>query len=136
MESNDTMEELPSENYRSPQQGISSVTISDAVNVFSELHLLDTPNSSNYDVSTRFASNSRGAQSRLNAETKKRTLFYAEKQEKLKWTDNEVYALILFVMLCTDGKQWPVHKDTKFWSDAGIFVQQHSGSSHCRTGNV
>ena len=94
-----------------PEQRLSSVTIPDAVNVFSELHLLDTPNSSSYDVSPRLASNPRGTQSRLNAETK-RTLFYAEKQEKLKWTDDEVYALILFMMLYTDGKQWAVHKDT------------------------
>ena len=136
MNSIDMTEDGLNRNCRSPEQRLSSVTISDAVNAFSELHLLDTPNSSSYDVSPRLASNSHGAQSRLNAETKRRTLFYAEKQEKLKWTDDEVYALILFMMLYTDGKQWAVHKDTKFWNDAGIFVQQHSGSSHCRTGNI
>ena len=135
MGSVDAMEENSYENRRTPQPWSSCVTISDAMNAFSELHLLDTPKSSNY-VSTRLASNPRGSQSRLNAETKRRTLFHIEKPEKLKWTHDEVYALVLFTMLYTDGKQWATHKDTKFWNDAGIFVQQHSGSSHCRTGNA
>ena len=108
MESVDAMEENSYEN-RTPQPQSSSVTISDAMNAFSELHLLYTPKSSNY-VSTRLASNPRGSQSRLNAETKRRTLFHIEKQEKLKWTDDEVYALVLFTMLYTDGKQWATHR--------------------------
>ena len=135
MESVDALEENSYENRRTLQSRSSSVTIYDAMNAFSELHLLDTPKSSNY-VSTRLAINPRGSQSRLNAETKRSTLFHTEKPEKLKWTDDEVYALVLFTMLYTDGKQWVTHKDTKFWNDAGIFVQQHSGSSHCRTGNA
>ena len=74
MNSIDMTEDRLNRNCRSPEQRLSSVTISDAVNAFSELHLLDTPNSSSYDVSPRLASNPRGAQSRLNAETKRKTL--------------------------------------------------------------
>lgn len=55
MESIDLLEESFCENHRTPQS--SSVTISDAVNTFSELHLLDSPKSRNYDVSTRLESN-------------------------------------------------------------------------------
>lgn len=109
------MEENSYENRHTPQPQSSSVTTADTMNAFSELHLLDTPKSSNY-VSTRLASNPHGLQSRLNAETKRRMLFHTEKQEKLKWTDDEVYALVLFTMLYTDGKQWATHKDTKFWN--------------------
>ena len=68
-------EDCLNRNCRSPEQRLSSVTISDAVNAFSELHFLDTPNSSSYDVSPRLASNPLGAQSRLNAETKKEHCF-------------------------------------------------------------
>ena len=50
------------------------------------------------------------------------------------WTDQEIYSLVLFLMLCTDGKSWVAHKDMKFWEDAGTFVKQHSHSSYCRTG--
>ena len=134
MESIELLEGSFYENRRTPQS--SSIPISDVVNAFSELHLLDSPKSRNYDVSTRPESNPHGPQSRLNTETKKRTLFPAGKQENLKWTDDEVYALVLFMMLYTDGKQWANHKDMKFWNDAGIFILQHSGSSQCRTGNV
>lgn len=81
-------------------------------------------------------SNFGGSQSRLNHETKRRTLFPAEKHDKLKWTDGEMYALVLFMILHTDGKQWCAHKTTKFWDNAGIFVQLRSGSAICRSGNV
>jgi len=37
-------------------------------------------------------------------------------------------------MLHTDGKSWVAHKDDKFWSQAGIFIQQQLKISHCRTG--
>ena len=82
MESVDAMEENSYENRHTPQPRSSSVTTADTMNAFSELHLPDTPKSSNY-VSTRLASNPHGSQSRLNAETKRRMLFHTEKEVKM-----------------------------------------------------
>ena len=73
--------------------------------------------------------------SRLNAEANSKILFY-KKQDNMEWSDNELYSLILFMMLLTDGKTWMAHKNDKFWKDAGKFVQQQSSTSHCRTGKT
>ena len=126
MESN---EEISYEDGRTPEPRSCSVTVSDAVNAFNELQLLESPKS----TSCYLSANSNVVQSRLNHESKRRTLFPTDKF-KLKWTDSEMYALVLFMMLHTDGKQWCAHKDTKFWNDAGVFVQLYSGSSICRSG--
>ena len=75
--------------------------------------------------------------SRINIKSRRRMLFEDEPRESLTrepWTDQEIYSLVLFLMLCTDGKSWVAHKDMKFWEDAGRFVKQHSRSSYCRTG--
>jgi len=37
-------------------------------------------------------------------------------------------------MLHTDGKSGVAHKDDKFWSQAGIFIQQQLNTSHYCTG--
>ena len=72
-------------------------------------------------------------QSRLNKASKPRKIFASKAQENFLWTDEESYSLILFLMLCTDGKTW---KDKKFWEDAATFIKQHSQTSHCRTGKI
>jgi len=107
--------------------------VTETLNALSELQLLDSPKT------TQAAGPS---QSRLRTGSKGRVLFPAdshtetEKPENIKWIDKEMYALVLFLMLHTDGKSWVVHKDMKFWIDAGIFIQRYSGTSHCRTGKT
>ena len=79
---------------------------------------------------------SSGSQHRLRHGAKGRVLFAEQVKEKIstKWSDQEVYALILFMMFHTDGQTWVTHKQSKFWEDAAKFVQQHSKSANCRTG--
>ena len=118
-----------SESSSTPTRFTSIIDVTETVNALNELHLLDSPKTTHV---------AKSSQSRLRAGSKGRTLFQVEpeKSEKVKWMDKEIYALVLFLMLYTDGKSWVVHKDMKFWSDAGIFVQRYSNTSHCRTGKI
>jgi len=62
------------------------------MHAFSEMHLVESPKS-------RLV-----AGSRLKTYMKGRYLFAVEKQESIKWMDDEVYALVLFMMMYTKGK--------------------------------
>ena len=73
--------------------------------------------------------------SRLTAEAKGKILFH-KKQDNVTWSDDELYLLILFLMLFADGKTWVAHKNDKFWEDAGKFVWQKSSTSCSRTGKA
>ena len=64
--------------------------------------------------------------SRLPSGAKGRVLFPRQEQVNMKWLDKEFYALILFLMFHTDGKNWVTHKNKKFWEDAGTFVSVYS----------
>ena len=58
--------------------------------------------------------------SRLRSGAQGRVLFPTQEQVFIKWTNEEMYALILFLMYHTDGKTWVTHKDDKFCIDAGV----------------
>jgi len=73
--------------------------------------------------------------SRLRGRTKGKVLFPAQPAEaRVKWSDQECNALVAFLMLHTDGKSWVSHNETKFWDQAGVFIQQQLKTGHCRTG--
>jgi len=117
-----------SESLCTPEQLICAIDPTKVANAFGEIHLTDSPK-------TTYSVRSGCIQSRLRTGTTGRTLFPIE-EDKVKWMDKEVYALVLFLMLHSNGKCWMAHKDTKFWVDADIFVQKYSGTSHCRTGKI
>ena len=48
----------------------------------------------------------------------------------MKWSNKEFKELISFLILYTDGKSWMAHKDSKFWDQAGIFIQQQLKTNH------
>ncbi len=50
------------------------------------------------------------------------------------WADEEISSLVNFIMLFTDGKQWPTHKNSSFWQEAGIYIQQEARMPYCRPG--
>lgn len=52
---------------------------------------------------------------------------------KEKWCNDELKALIEFVLFHSSGEHWPSHKQAKFWNSAGQFVKERSGSSLCRS---
>ena len=58
----------------------------------------------------------------------------AEDNVKEKWCDDEVKALIEFVLLHSSSEKWPSHKQAVFWNSAGQFVKERSGSSLSRSG--
>jgi len=77
--------------------------------------------------------------SRLRGRTKGKVLFPAAeisetKHHQVTWSDEEANVLVAFLMLHTNGKSWVVHGDTKFWYQAGVFIQQQLKISHCWTG--
>ena len=115
------------EEIRTPERLISTVCLQEATSALNRLHVVDSPKSR--------VICSDGNRSRLNTEAKPRVLF-CKKQENVSWSDDELYSLVLFMMSNTDGKTWVAHKDHKFWSDAGVFIQQQLHTSHCRTGNT
>jgi len=51
-----------------------------------------------------------------------------------KWSDEELKALVEFVLFYSTGDTWPGHKQTEFWSNAGTFVSSRSGATTTRTG--
>ena len=85
-----------SEPLSTPDRLTSMLDITETMNALSEMQLLESPKSTQLTKSSR---------SRLRAGTKGRTLFSVEPTEKVNWTDNEAYALVLFMMLYTDGKR-------------------------------
>ena len=105
----------------------STVTIQEATNSLSRLQVVESPKSQ-FNCSD-------GKRSRLNTDAKGKILFY-KKQDNVSWSDDELYSLILFMMLFTDGKTWVAHKNERFWEEAGKFVQQRSHTLHCRTGKT
>ena len=55
---------------------------------------------------------------------------------KEKWSNDELKALIEFILFHPSGEQWPSHKQAVFWNRAGEFVKERSGSSLSRSGMV
>ena len=71
--------------------------ISEAINAFSNIQLIESPRSS--IVPNEFCINQKhcSSRSRLKAGAKGKYLFlFVEKQQFILWTDEEVYALTLF----------------------------------------
>ena len=89
-------------------------------------------------VDTPKSSRRRGVRPQLTG----RVLFKEEDTSKStrtlpEWSDEEFEALCSFLMLYTDGKSWPAHKHyRRFWKQAGLFIQQRSKTSHCRSGMI
>lgn len=50
------------------------------------------------------------------------------------WAEEEVKCLIGFLMLYTDGQSWVAHKDSVFWGQAGVYIQQQAKTLYCRSG--
>ena len=110
-----------------PERLRSTVNIQEATSSLNRLQIVESPKSR--------LKCSDGKRSRLNSEAKRKVLFY-KKQDNVIWSDDELYSLILFMMLFTDGKAWVAHKNSKFWEVARKFVQQRSCTAHCRTGKT
>ncbi len=51
-----------------------------------------------------------------------------------KWTELELKLLTEFIMLYTDGRRWPLHKNMAFWNNAGEYMQQFLHTSYVRSG--
>jgi len=97
-----------------PEGLISAVCTQEATSALNKLQILDSPKSRVTCSDNR---------SRLNTEEAKPRVLFCKKQENVSWSDEESYCLVQFVMSSTDGKIWVAHKDQKFWSDAGEFIQ-------------
>ena len=105
-----------------PKESVSFVNVEDLTSAFNKMSgLCVTPKPER-------------SASRLRNEARGRVLFPKQEQVKTRWLEKEDYALTLFLLFHTDGRTWVSHRDEKFWCDAGIFVQHHSQSAHCRTG--
>jgi len=109
-----------------PERLNSVISVQAVSNKFSKLLLLDSPKSRLEPC--------HGLSSRLNTASKGKVLF-PTKHENVRWSDREEYALVLFLLLFTDGQTWAAHKDKKFWTDAGEFIQKYTHTTHCHTGN-
>ena len=65
-----------------------------------------------------------------------RRLTYTNVDVKEKWCNDELKALVEFILFHSSGEQWPTHKQEVFWNGAGDFVKERSGSSQCRSGMI
>lgn len=50
------------------------------------------------------------------------------------WIKAEIQSLLNYLMLYTDGSFWVGHKHSKFWGEAGKFIQSQNQTFHCRSG--
>jgi len=57
-----------------------------------------------------------------------RRVLFVEQEKPSKWSDKEMYVLVLFLVFHSDGQTWVTHNQSKFWKDAAKFVQDHSKS--------
>lgn len=49
------------------------------------------------------------------------------------WSEEEIKALVEFILLMSSGKKWPTHKRVDFWEGAGQFIQRRVKTRHYRT---
>jgi len=63
-----------------------------------------------------------------------RRLTYKNVNVKEKWCNDELKALVEFILFHSSGELWPSHKQEVFWNSTGEFVKERSGSSQCRSG--
>ena len=121
------------QNHRTPEKLSSVIDFNEALITFSEMYIAESPVSRPLESETEAK---RPSKSRLNEASKQINLFPAKTQENILWTDDEIYSLILFLMLFSDGRTWVARKDKKFWEDAATFIKRHSCPSHSRTGKL
>ena len=50
------------------------------------------------------------------------------------WDQQEVKALVMFILFHCKGDSWPSHKRMEMWEEAGRFIKMKSGSLHQRSG--
>ena len=125
------MAESGCSNRSTPVSQEESSPISSIANSVRNLTL--TPKSSRVSISFRQARQIHG-----------RVLFTESKKESSpkktsvvpNWSSEEYQALVSFLLLYTSGLSWSscARKDTKFWAEAGVFMQQQTKSLHCRSG--
>lgn len=66
-----------------------------------------------------------------------RRLSFAEEPLQKKqgvWSENEVKALVEFVLLYSNTVVWPTHKELEFWESAAEFVKNRVKSTSLRSG--
>jgi hypothetical protein len=61
-----------------------------------------------------------------------RRLFTRPRTPPPRWSSEESKQLVE-VLLNTEGSAWVLHKDMRFWNEAGKFLQQSLGTAHCRS---
>ena len=80
------------------------------------------------------------ASTRLSKSSVSRKLEFVKEKEEVvnvteSWSDDENKALVQFLLFYGPEDSWPSHsKNSKFWSEAAIFVQQNGGSIVMCTG--
>ena len=54
------------------------------------------------------------------------------------WRDEEVQALVAFILLYSEGRSWPScsSKGDTFWAETGQYVQNAVNSEYCRSGEA
>lgn len=50
------------------------------------------------------------------------------------WSDNEVKALVEFILFHSKGDSWPCHNRMEFWKAAASFIKDRTNTPHCRSG--
>ena len=97
-----------------PKEGVTQISLEAVAKQFSEMH---TASPKTRWLSSCSGALSSGSQHRFWHGAKGRVLFAEQVKASVstKWSDQEVYALILFMMFHTDGQTWVMHKQSKFW---------------------
>lgn len=90
----------------------------------------------------KFGSKSRAPIRPIKPSISRKLDFSMEKQQEEvvvteTWSDEENKALVQFLLFYGPEDSWPSHsKNSKFWSEAALFVQQNGGSPVKRTGMI
>ena len=51
------------------------------------------------------------------------------------WNDEEVKALVMFVLFHCEGDAWPAHRRMDLWNEAGKFIKMKTGGLRQRSGS-
>lgn len=68
-----------------------------------------------------------------------RRLTFADQEDRDRadyntWSEDEVKALVEFVLFHSNTKAWPSHNHQSFWSNAAVYVKHRSSSTCKRSG--
>ena len=68
-------------------------------------------------------------------ETRMQLTYESDESRSINWSNDELKALVEFILFNGKGDVWPTHHRMDFWSSAAGFIKMRSNTSNQRSSN-